>query len=484
MANEPRPTPDQMSQPLVKSNSNLLQESANKSKGQTEANLAPLTVATASSGAGSTDFGDFGQAPAFPVDTGQTLAGGNALANTTITDADSVQQRTDQIIAQQQQQPSAAKGFVQNALNTLSQRQQLEKPASYLDTLAQFGYTPESMSKQRELANTVLEYNKQIADIEARKERALIDTDRQYAGLSSALLRGEKAALQRQYNSEIAAKAAQGGLIQQQLQIERGFMQDAVNMTKQVVDNATWQYDDKVAQLDYARDTYTDIYNVLSGEEQTQWDRAYTLATGERDEKKSTLTEKINVYNNAIENGVNPGWTMSDLETMSLEELTLQVGPSIASRNLGGGGGGTIDEGPMSINQIDQFRRSYGWTPPHGFTESQLIQYQKDNPNATPAELEAGANQAIGSTGSTGTNATTFQPQANFPEVVGHIVNTMTKAEKDALFRQAKAAGATKLFRFATNDIKAYLERFEGEIEEALNEGWSKDEIKQKLLEL
>ena len=50
-----------------------------------------------------------------------------------------------------------------------------------------------------------------------------------------------------------------------------------------------------------------------------------------------------------------------------------------------------VSDKPMSTNQIEQFRRSYGWTPPFGYSEPQLLQYMKDNPNATKEELAAGA---------------------------------------------------------------------------------------------
>ncbi|MEK9207962.1 MAG: hypothetical protein AAB922_05740 [Patescibacteria group bacterium] len=58
----------------------------------------------------------------------------------------------------------------------------------------------------------------------------------------------------------------------------------------------------------------------------------------------------------------------------------------------------TVSDKPMSTNQIEQFRRSYGWTPPFGYSEPQLLQYMKDNPNATKEELSAGAGAVAGAT--------------------------------------------------------------------------------------
>ena len=48
----------------------------------------------------------------------------------------------------------------------------------------------------------------------------------------------------------------------------------------------------------------------------------------------------------------------------------------------------------MTVEKIAQFEKTYGWTPPVGFTQAQLIQFMNDNPNASPEELEAGAKEA------------------------------------------------------------------------------------------
>ena len=133
---------------------------------------------------------------------------------------------------------------------------------------------------------------------------------------------------------------------------------------------------------------------------------------------------------------------------------------------------------PLSINQIEQFRRSYGWTPPLGFTNSQLIQYMNDNPGATPEELEAGARQAGGGT------IEPAQPQTNFPDTVGHIMNTITDDEMTFLFKKAKTAGVTQLLRLKRGDVQAYIESFQSKIEEAISQGYSKDEIKAVILGL
>jgi len=78
-----------------------------------------------------------------------------------------------------------------------------------------------------------------------------------------------------------------------------------------------------------------------------------------------------------------------------VKKQRLDMGQAYKISGGGGGGGTTPKDEPLSINKIEQFRRSYGWTPPYGFTEPQLLKFMEDNPNATPEELEAGAKQAL-----------------------------------------------------------------------------------------
>jgi hypothetical protein len=94
-------------------------------------------------------------------------------------------------------------------------------------------------------------------------------------------------------------------------------------------------------------------------------------------------------------------WTGYSKDTKLTDIPTTTLAKNIAKKESGATfkTGETDEEDEeselLSINKIDKFRRNYGWTPPYGFTEDQLLQYMKDNPNATPEELEQGAKQAL-----------------------------------------------------------------------------------------
>lgn len=129
-------------------------------------------------------------------------------------------------------------------------------------------------------------------------------------------------------------------------------------------------------------------------------------------------------------------------------------------KNTAGGVGKTTkEEKPLTMWEISEFKRNYGWTPPYGFTQSELEQYMADNPNATPEELERGIQEVMGTTSTL--NEDWFRE--NYTE--------------DELHDLAKKKGIAKWYTPKGSDIK----RFFKALGEAIEQGYSDEEIKQWL---
>jgi len=152
-----------------------------------------------------------------------------------------------------------------------------------------------------------------------------------------------------------------------------------------------------------------------------------------------------------------------------------QYNPDTGKWDLAVGGGGDDKDKPMSVNQIEQFRRSYGWTPPYGFTENQLLQYINDNPNFTPEELEAGARQAQETT----TQETTTTPE----EMITSIMDTITDVQLKTLKTKAGEVGISSMWKSKRTDVKNYLNSIKDTIQLALDRGYTLEEIVAKLTE-
>lgn len=140
------------------------------------------------------------------------------------------------------------------------------------------------------------------------------------------------------------------------------------------------------------------------------------------------------------------------------------------SKTSGSGGGG--EEEMLSINQIEQFRRSYGWTPPFGYTESQLLQFMQDNPTLSGEELEeiagsvtkddqSGIDKLIASTdrnsfeGLSARIAKARELGASDEEIREQVLSDYTT---DELFAISKEQGLAKVFSTKKTDINRMLD--------------------------
>jgi len=226
----------------------------------------------------------------------------------------------------------------------------------------------------------------QYNNIEAEKNNALGVAENQLA--SKTYIRGEKAVIQTKYerrlskiNSDISAKAAV-------LQAKQGLFGEARQFIKEAVSSSIYDQEKEFEMLSKFVDMNQDILDGLGEDYKDAINAALDnskKAYEEIKEEKETVGDLMIEYPEA---GINMNMSKEEAINAAQSYLTTIGGVDVAEVD-------DVKEKILSINQIDQFRRSYGWTPPYGFTESQLLQFMKDNPNATPEELETGAKQAL-----------------------------------------------------------------------------------------
>ncbi len=145
---------------------------------------------------------------------------------------------------------------------------------------------------------------------------------------------------------------------------------------------------------------------------------------------------------------------------------------------------------PLSTNQIVQFKKTYGWTPPFGFSASELIDYMNDNPGATPEELEAGANAiSTDTTTNTTTSTTTDTPidttVSSAKEFTDTILTEINDDQIRSLKKKADSAGVSSFFKTKRVDVKNFLNTPEIQkiIQDAIDAGATKGEILTALTE-
>lgn len=221
-------------------------------------------------------------------------AGATTSATNTISD---LQKRLDEIANQKPSEEIAS--TKKSIIDLITKRETVKANQTSAEDLrkqaitqaySEMGVTPEQVQKIGGLIGEVTEYNKQLADLEIKKQNALDKV--QTAGVSTDFYNGEQNQISKTYNSEISAKAAQAGIKVQELQMIQGAYTDAKATAAQIVELKTYDQQQEVADIEWSLDTYKDLYSLMDKEEQSQWDKQYTLAKDALDTAKTTLTNR------------------------------------------------------------------------------------------------------------------------------------------------------------------------------------------------
>lgn len=302
--------------------------------------LPGTTSAPAVPTTGQTEI-DMSQAPALPTGAGDVSATGLGAATAGANTIADFQKRLDDLA---NQKPSTeVKEEKKSILDLVKKREDTkatQKSAEELrkDALtqayAEMGVTPEQIQKIGGLIGEITAYNQQLADLEIKKQNAITTVEGR-PGQDLAFMGGEINRVSKIYNSEISAKALMAGVKVQEMQMIQGAYADAKATATQIVNLATYDQQQAVADIEWSLNAHQDLYNLMSGEEQVAWTRQYTMA---KDELARLTTEKTNVSNLMLEYP-RAGITMTDTQevaTAKAQKAAATVGVGLTSSIVGG----------------------------------------------------------------------------------------------------------------------------------------------------
>ena len=261
------------------------------------------------------------------------------------------------------------------------------------------------------------------------------------------------------------ALIAQGELADVQATVDR-----AIDLKYQSLDNEYRIYE---AQL-------RAIQPLLDKEEKARAEARQQLVNQQRQalaDQKNKEKQIQSLQLQAISQGVTDRGVIQQIgEAPDVVEAATRLQESLPQAPVDGPDPGPPEE-PLSINQIEQFRRSYGWTPPFGFNESQLLQYMEDNPNATPEELEAGAKGVTNEAPTEEVPEEAVGQAGNFIDVNYFKENFTDDQLKDLSDRM----GTSRFYTPKSSDIKRFLGEVMSKVEKAREAGFSDEDIILKL---
>lgn len=273
---------------------------------------------------GIASLAEMDSSPAPPIDNGagEITAAGVGITLTGQAKIDAFQKVKDDLLAQQ---PAPEIEKVKTSIFDLFKKGEEVIAAGKTqielreEGLQQFfeetGITPEQLQEIGPLIGEVTALNQQLADIEIRKQAAL-DLISDSAGHTIATSSARQNRVAKAFNSEIAAKGIQAAVKIQELQMLQGAFQDAQNTAAQIVKLATYDQRQEVADIEWSLNAHQDLYNLLSNEEQTQWNRQFAMAQDNLDRATTEWTEKVDMAKDAARQGIK-----LDIN-QSLEDLT------------------------------------------------------------------------------------------------------------------------------------------------------------------
>lgn len=321
--------------------------------------------------------------PAMDIDNGGLYSEIGGKLKEAEEEALQIQKRLEEMAAERDkdkppekpEKTGAEKDSIWNKL--LGKREEIseDKPTleTYQEILEGFGYTPEVMQKQQELQGQMIEYRRQMQELEAEKKQKLGLAEQQYMGRLTATLRGEQAMIERQYNSRIAAKGAEASLITAQYELSRGLQQDAIRMADTAMQYKMFEYDQKLADLKWMKD----IYKEMSAEEDRIWQKEYAMWKDERDFRFREEQQEIN------------NWFKE--QSLSLQKMGVQMERErlgLKKREAGAGGNGIGDLGThFSPQELREIRRE-GIDPgtPEGFQKAMDYIKTEEKPELTTTQ--------------------------------------------------------------------------------------------------
>jgi len=147
------------------------------------------------------------------------------------------------------------------------------------ESMAKFGLTPETYQAMQGMIGQLSAFSAQMADLETKKQNAMDIIGNK--SVDERYITQEQAVVAKRYDSQIASVSAQAGTVAYTLQLQQGLVKDAKETANMVIDAMTYDQKQKVADMDWAISTYSDLYDAMGKEEQQQWDNAHQIAQDE-----------------------------------------------------------------------------------------------------------------------------------------------------------------------------------------------------------
>jgi len=306
---------------------------------------------------------------------------------------------------------------------------------------------------------------------------------------SGTSINAEKDAIKERYDSQRVQLVGDYNIEAAVLSAQAGYLSEANNLVDNAVQAYTAAITAEIKRFDNMYSLASDWVSSLEADEKALLEDAKAELETKKEEETTRLNSVLSLKVEYPSAGISDSDTIKSAmnKVAEYEKNNPTISQTLGSAETGytmydkygniigtQPGGGTTDVNSretMSVWEIQQYNKLYGWTPPSGFTRQQIDDFVNANPNATPAELESGAKQALlGITNDTGESI--------------NLTSDYFKSlyTSDELYKIAEKNNLVNYWSpFSGDDVKRLLNSIDETITQYKNEGYSDQEILEEI---
>lgn len=272
------------------------------------------------------------------------------------------------------QSQTEQQGWLGKMASAITQKEAMPAPDTQTlltNELAKWGVTPDTAQTLQTITAQYNDYNKQLADLGTQEQLAQANNEQRPVGMVG--INAESNNIAKIYAIKKSGVAAQASVAATTLEAMRGNITLASNMAQSAVNAATYDYQQKVSDLEWSINTYSTLYQNASNELKTAWDNAYKTSVDMYNTVKQQMTDNMNLVTDAASKGVNLGLSADQLKNMDTSEVTAiyqnKISEVVAKQNAivnqpSGGGTSTsvpvIEKSPFTQTQTNNGAQNAG----------------------------------------------------------------------------------------------------------------------------
>jgi hypothetical protein len=218
-----------------------------------------------------------------------------------------------------QQQQEQMKTWYEESQKAIAGRPKLDIATIQKQLQEQYGI-PANYSQLQSISPEIVGLTQQLAGLTGREQQALLTSEQRLAPMT--FIRGEQSLIQRNYANQRMALSAELSAKTAVAEMYRGNISLAQSLVSNAVNSMVYNYNQQIDDWNLFYNLYGDYIKTIDSTTQDALNKSYNELIHERDGLEEDYNYKLNLQVDAAGKGIDLGWTIQQIQTMSKEEAT------------------------------------------------------------------------------------------------------------------------------------------------------------------